>query len=86
MKNVLKRKLKIVIKTTYDTLGCIRGVFDMDYSLSREIKIIKIQDRLEKLMDLLRDELRGASPTEVKHLRREINLLVSKRFDELIVK
>jgi len=55
----------------------------MPYSISDDLKLIQIQDRIDKLLVLLKDHLKDANPTQIQHIRREINHLVSQRFNEI---
>lgn len=55
----------------------------MPYSLSDDMKLIQIQDRIDKLLVLMKDHLKDATPTQIQHIRREISHLVTQRFNEM---
>ena len=54
----------------------------MPYSLNEDMKLIQIQDRIDKLLVLLQEHLKDASPNQRKHIRREISNLVTQRLAE----
>jgi len=55
----------------------------MPYSISDDLKLIQIQDRIDKLLVLMKDHLKDATPTQIQHIRREISHLVTQRFNEM---
>lgn len=55
----------------------------MPYSLSDDIKLIQIQDRIDKLLVLLKEQLKDATPTQISHIKRELNQLVAQRLAEI---
>jgi hypothetical protein len=55
----------------------------MQYSLSEDIKLIEIQDRIDQLLIMLKEQLKNASPTQIVHIKRELNLLISQRLSEI---
>jgi hypothetical protein len=55
----------------------------MPYSVIDDIKLIQIQDRIDKLLVLLKDQLQDASPSQITHIKRELNQLVAQRLNEI---
>jgi hypothetical protein len=55
----------------------------MPYSVIDDIKLIQIQDRIDKLLVLLKDQLKDASPSQITHIKRELNQLVAQRLNEI---
>ena len=53
------------------------------YSVIDDIKLIQIQDRIDKLLVLLKDQLKDASSSQITHIKRELNQLVSQRLNEI---
>lgn len=54
----------------------------MPYSIADDYKLIQIQDRIDKLLVLMRDHLKNASTSQVKHIKRELNQLINQRLNE----
>jgi hypothetical protein len=55
----------------------------MPYSVIDDIQLIQIQDRIDKLLVLLKDQLQDASPSQITHIKRELNQLVAQRLNEI---
>lgn len=55
----------------------------MPYSLNDDIKLIQIQDRIDKLLVLLREQLKDATPNQISHIKRELNQLIAQRLNEI---
>lgn len=55
----------------------------MPYSLTDDIHLIQIQDRIDKLLILLKDKLKDATPNQISHIKRELNQLIAQRLAEI---
>ena len=55
----------------------------MPYSIEQDLKLIKIQSHIDRLLIMLQEHLKDANPTQVKHIKRELNNLITQRFNEI---
>ncbi len=55
----------------------------MPYSISDDMKLIQIQERIDKLLVLMKDHLKDATPNQINSIKRELNHLVAQRFAEI---
>jgi len=55
----------------------------MPYSIEQDLKLIKIQNHIDRLLIMLQEHLKDASPIQVKHIKRELNNLITQRFSEI---
>jgi len=55
----------------------------MPYSIEQDLKLIKIQNHIDRLLIMLQEHLKDAKPIQVKHIKRELNNLITQRFSEI---
>jgi len=55
----------------------------MPYSIEQDLKLIKIQNHIDRLLIMLQEHLKDANPIQVKHIKRELNNLITQRFNEI---